>query len=115
MEPAPLDLKIVRGDKFTCFFRVKQAGGTYINLTGYTAAAQIRQTDGDGAVAATFTAVIGDQTAFPGSVLLTLLKAVTTTLTPGTLVWDCEVIDGAGEPRTVLAGKVTVLKDVTHT
>lgn len=120
MKPAPLDIEFKRGDKFTLFYRTRTKNpdgspGAYVDLTGYTVGAMIRQTDGDGAVLATFTASLGDQVLFPGSVLLTLLTADTTDIPVGSdMVWDCELVDAAGEPRTVLEGKVTVTKDVTH-
>lgn len=120
MKPAPQDIELYRGDKFTCFFRVRAqnsdgTAGDYVDLTGYVPKAQIRADPDAVAVLAEFGAVLGDQSLFPGSVLLTLLSAQTTSLTlpTGGGVWDAQ-ITLAGEPRTVLAGKVTMIKDVTH-
>lgn len=122
MIPANLDITIYRGDDFSLVFRMRDSvTGTYTNLTGYAAGAQIRPETLSETILATFTATVLDQTATPGGVRLTLTPTQTAGLPLSGGVWDVEVYDlpvgtapGRNSVRTPLAGTVTVLPEVTR-
>lgn len=120
MKPATLNIEIYKGDDFSLFFRIREKlangdPGPYLNLTGSTGKAQIRQTEDTATVAAEFTVTIGDQVATPGAVLCELSSALTGALTitnPGK--WDIQLTHADGKVRTYLAGSVTLIKEVTR-
>lgn len=135
MKPGTLNLDIYRGDHVEVFFRLRErvydpnanfgegayVAGDYINLTGYTAAAQIRAKAMDNAVLAVFEASIpADTLETRGSVLLTMHTNVTSTLPVdmltgiGLAVWDCQLTNSQGHPRTYMAGAVNIIADVTR-
>lgn len=118
MKPATQNIEIYKGDTFQLFFRIRNRlpngdPGDYVNLTGQTPKAQIRATEATASVLAEFTATLGDQTTFPGSVLLELSAATTTSLASGG-VWDVQLTNGSGQVRTYLKGQVTLLPEVTR-
>lgn len=118
MMPAPFDIQIYRGDRYSLFYQVRNknpdgTAGAYVDLTGRTPKAQIRSTEDSPTVLAEFTATLANQTLFPGGVLLVLPSSVTTALSFSTARWDAQVADALGEPTTFLAGVATLIKDVT--
>jgi hypothetical protein len=120
MIPAPQDIKVKRGDHFSLFLRIKKkSDSTYVDLTGWTGVAKIKDTY-EGTVLATFTILFSDQVAYKGGVLLYMTKTVTSALTfTGTEqfkdigFWDVELTNTNGEPNTYLGGKVTLYKDIS--
>lgn len=112
--PAPgvYNFTTTQGDDVAETFTFKDDDGAAINLTGYTFAAQMRRTPSDTAVLATFSFTI--TSAAGGTVDMTLSKTVTAGLQPGVYPYDVQWTDAAGKVRTVLAGKVTVLAEVTR-
>jgi hypothetical protein len=109
--PENVDLVIYQGD--TCRFTVTvtDANGTVINLTGYTAAAQLKS-DFDDATPTNFTCTIS--TPASGIVSVVMSAATTAGLTPGSdYIWDVQVTQPGGDVRTYLAGDVTVVPEVT--
>lgn len=119
MKPATHNIEIYRGDTYTKFLRIRAKDengdpGPYVDLTGSTPKAQIRLTEDDPDVAAEFTAVLGNQTTFPGSVHLSLTDTQTRGLDAVNHVWDMEITHADTSVRTYLKGSVTVLKEVTR-
>lgn len=113
-EPGTYNIKVVSGDSWRreVTVQTKTGPGTYtpIDLTGYTAQAQIRPSAASSTVLATITATIPTPT--NGIIVLTLDTTQTEALTNG--VWDLELDNGPNATHTVLSGTVTVLGDVTR-
>jgi hypothetical protein len=126
VKPYAQDIEVYRGDFFSFFFRVYRVNpdgsqGAYEDLTGWTGLAQIRASENDASVIATFTFTPANQTTFPGGVLLSLDETVTETFTlagqatSGKLgVWDVQLTNTLGEPNTYIKGAVMLEKDVSH-
>lgn len=110
--PAAHNLTIVQGDDFSETFTFKDSAGAAINLTGYTFAAQVRPTAASAVVTATFTVAI--TSAAGGTITLTLARAATALLLPGTYRWDLEWTDTLDKKRTLLNGAATVVEEVTR-
>lgn len=104
-----VDLVVPQGATFTTTFTWK-VNGTPVDLTGYTAAAKIRDTFG-GTVLATFTVTLGTT---DGRITCSLSATTTGGLAaPAAGVWDLEVTTG-GTVRRLLAGSVRVTPQVTQ-
>lgn len=108
--PSNYDLVLYRGDYFPMTVTLKDANGTALNLTGYTAKAQIKTGFTD-TLPYNFTTTID---AANGKVTLILTSAVSETIPGGSYIWDFQVTDGSGNVRTYLAGDVTVYDEVTR-
>lgn len=109
--PGKKDLKFVRGDTQDFTIQIMDDATTPRNLTGYTFAAQIRTEPNAAAVAAAFTCTVPNPA--NGTVRLVLPHAISATLPDDVLYWDFEQTI-AGAVTTLLAGKCTVLADVTR-
>jgi hypothetical protein len=121
--PASQDITIYQGDTWDdLFFRVRNRvynsstgeyeAGSYVDLTGYTAKAEIRPTPGGNLIVA-MTVTLSNQSTTPGGVLLSLTPTQTAGLPTSGGVYDVQLTSGAGVKRTYLAGKVTVIPEVT--
>jgi hypothetical protein len=104
--PANLDLEIWQGDAQNFTITLTDSNSVALNLAGYTAHANIRQS---------FTA----QTEYSfacsiSSNTVTIYMSSTTcaTIPPGSYVWDFGLTAGNGDVRTYLAGDCTVLAKV---
>lgn len=111
MVPAKQDIKIMRGDTEVFVITVQDSTGTPVNLTGDTFTSQIRYNKDDPSFAAAFTCVVTN--AAGGVVTLTLSSAASASLNDGVAYWDLQRTSG-GTVSTILAGKCTVLADVTR-
>lgn len=111
---ADQDLTLTQGDDFDFSFRIKDANGNYTDLTGQVPESQIRASLTAPDVLATFTAVLGDQVASPGLVVLSLTGAQTAALDTAPKVWDVQLTDTGGKVTTYLSGKVIVKPQVTR-
>ena len=124
MIPAVRDIEIKKGDTFRLFFRIRSANpdgtpGAYINLTGKFPKAQLRKADNS--LITEFSATLGDQTAYPGSVLIRLGPVTTAGLAPMTdAKYDVQVssvspatITNSDDNYTYLAGSAKIIADVT--
>jgi len=114
--PGTYDFDVYQGDtkEFSLAVSSGPDGGPFVpvDLTGCTAAAQIRETVTAASPSATITCVISDPTG--GVIDLSMTPAVTTTLTAGKKVWDIEITLSNGKKFTYLKGTVTVTADVTR-
>lgn len=111
MVPAKQDIKIMRGDTEVFNITVTDSAGAAVDLTGDTFTSQIRYNRNDSSVAAAFTCTITN--AAQGQVRLTLPADTSATLTDGVAYWDLQRND-AGTITTIVAGKCTILADVTR-
>lgn len=103
-------LNVYQGDDYTANVNVTHNGAA-VDLTGYTAQAQLRRdvADNDATVDATFTCTIAGS-----SVLLGLGRAVTAALT-GCYQWDLELHETAtGKILTIARGPCHVTQEVTR-
>ena len=102
---------IDQGADFSITVDVSDANGNQLNLTGYSAAAQMRKTYESSSISATFTTSIA---AADGQVTLTLTDTVTTALSPGRYVYDLVVTDGSSISTRVVEGQAIVTPGVTR-
>lgn len=111
MVPAKQDIKIMRGDTEVFNITVTDSAGVAVNLTGDVFTSQIRYNRDDSSVAAAFTCVVTNAAA--GTVSLTLSAVTSATLNAGVAYWDLQRND-SGVITTIVAGKCTILADVTR-
>jgi hypothetical protein len=105
--PTTTDLNVYAGDDLKLHVAVTDDAGAAIDLTGYTAKAQVRDT-ADGTTPIDFTAT-------PSATGIDLVMASTLTSTlPAKGVWDVQITSATGEITTVAGGRVTVTPDVTR-
>ena len=102
---------IDQGTDFSITVDVTQADGAALNLTGYSAAAQIRTTYGSSNVSAVFTTSIS---AAAGQVTLSLTDTQTSGLTAGRYVYDLNITSGAGVTTRVVEGQAIITPGVTR-
>jgi hypothetical protein len=123
MQPAEHNITIYRGDNFELFVRLREKTwnaatntfipGAYLDLTGQTGKAQLRQDEDSTTVAAEFTVDLGNQSTTPGSAYIRLTATQTAGLTITSGKYDLQFTVG-GETLTYLRGNVTITKDVTR-
>lgn len=101
---------IDQGTDFSITVDVTQADGAPLNLTGYSAAAQIRKTYGSSNVSAVFTTSIS---AAAGQVTLSLTDTQTSGLTAGRYVYDLNITSGSTTTR-VVEGQAIITPGVTR-
>ena len=103
------DLVIYQGDDFSGTVTVNTETGP-LDLTGYTAQAQIRT-----AVADTQQNISADieVTVTPSNLVLAIAHDVTKAL-KGNYVWDLKIVNGNGLISTIVAGNVAVVQQVTR-
>lgn len=104
-----------RGDDWTVKLVVRDADNVVIDITGYTywltLKSDVAEADpGDAQVSVTPPA----QDAVQGTVYLTIPRAQTDLLTPGTYKYDVQQVDTTGRVTTLLIGKVRVVADITR-
>jgi hypothetical protein len=102
---------IDQGADFAITVNVADVDGTTLNLTGYTAAAQMRKTYESSSVSATFGTAIA---ASDGQVTLSLTDSVTTALSPGRYVYDLVVTSSGSLSTRVVEGQAIVTPGVTR-
>lgn len=102
---------IDQGADFSITVNVADVDGTTLNLTGYTAAAQMRKTYESSSVSATFACSIA---AAAGQVTMSLTDSITTALSPGRYVYDLVVTSSGGLSTRVVEGQAIVTPGVTR-
>jgi len=116
MIPGTYNLTLYKGDTRRITVTLKSGPDlqnlTPIDLTGASAAAEIRSTVASGSVMATFTCNLTG-TPTDGKVNLVLPSSQAELLTGDSAVWDLEVTRAGGDIETYLKGTVTILDDVT--
>lgn len=110
------DLKsFARGDDWTLKFTFTDTDGVPINITGYTFWMTLKSDpDAVDPGSAQVTATSGSPDAANGILYVTIPKAQTNSLTPGTYNYDLQQKDASNNVQTVLLGKVKVAKDITR-
>lgn len=102
---------IDQGTDFSITVDVTDTSGGALNMSGYSAAAQIRKTYGSSTVSSTFTTSIAEAT---GQVTLSLTDTQTTALESGRYVYDLNVTSGGGQTTRVVEGQAIVTPGVTR-
>lgn len=99
-----------RGDDWTIPGTI-EADGAAVNITGATLAAKLRKDSESTAATATFTATATDAT--NGELSLTLARATTAGIDPGTYVYDIEVTLAGVKTTYGVGSKLVVKGDAT--
>lgn len=107
--PANVDLIVYKGDYFEILVNIKDGAGAAVNIVGQTPKAHLK-TGYDDFLPTSFTCVL---TGTPGQVKLSLTSDVSSTLIPGSYIYDLQLTDGSGNVRTYMSGDVTVYNEVT--
>jgi hypothetical protein len=107
--PLAVDLILYRGDDFYVDLTLTDEAGDPWDLTGWTAASQIRPSAESDQVLASFTATIEANV-----IGLHLPHDQAQALTPGASRWDVQITDPTDRVLTLVAGAVTVTADVTR-
>ena len=105
------NITIDQGTDYSATIDVTDTDGDALNLTGYTAAGQIRKTYSS-STKVDFTAAIANASA--GQVSISLTSAVTDAMKAGRYVYDLEVTSSAGTKTRVLEGQIEVMPGVTR-
>jgi hypothetical protein len=108
--PVSVPLRLYRGDT-RVWEDTFSVDGDPMDLTGYTFLAQIRAT-ADAEPMAILDVEVLDAAA--GTLRRTLTATEADKLVPGRAVWDFQITSAAGYTRTVMAGPVTVVADVSR-
>jgi hypothetical protein len=104
--PAKVNLDLYAGDDFYLDLTVTNPDGSDADLSAAVPTAQIRTTDVDANVAATFEVTVN------GNVISLHLVNTDTAQLPPQAVWDCQI--ATPDVTTLVAGTVTTTADVTH-
>ena len=105
------NIYIDQGADFTTVISLTDSNNDALNLTGYSALAQIRKTYGSTTIAATFTTVL---TADSGQLALSLTDTVTAAMGSGRYVYDVVLTDGSGDKTRVLEGQAVLTPGVSR-
>lgn len=102
---------IDQGTDFSITVDVTDTSGGALDMSGYTASAQIRKTYGSSSVSATFGTSISEAA---GQVTLTLSDTQTTALEAGRYVYDLNVTSSGNQTTRVVEGQAIVTPGVTR-
>ncbi len=111
MAAGTYNFTVEQGATFTRLLTLKE-NDSAMNLTGYSAASQMRSTADTSTVAGTFTATVSNAGA--GQITLSMTATQTGNIEEGIYVYETEITSGAGAITRVLQGKVTVTANVTR-
>jgi hypothetical protein len=103
------NIVIDQGSDFSTEISVTDDNGDPVNLTGYSAAAQMRK-HYTSATAISFVATID----VAGAVALSMNAATSSNVTAGRYVYDCEITSSSNVVSRLVEGIVTVTPQVTR-
>lgn len=106
------NLTVDQGSDVTFTIDVTDTNGDILNLTGYSAAGQIRKSFSS-STAVDFTATITNATR--GEVTLQLSNTQTNAMKAGRYLYDVEITSSGGAKTRVLEGQLEVMAGVTQT
>jgi len=94
----------------------KDSSGTAINLTGYTAALQIRDTYADSTTALSLTSPSGGIviTGATGTIAIHATATQTAAIAAGNYVYDLEITSAGGIITRLIQGKISLSPQVTR-
>ena len=105
------NIYIDQGADFTTVISLTDSNNDALNLTGYSALAQIRKSHGSTPIAATFGTALTTTT---GQLTLTLTDAITTAMDSGRYVYDVLLTDASGDKTRVLEGQAVLTPGVSR-
>jgi hypothetical protein len=105
-----VNIVIDQGTDFATTVNLTDADGNELDVTGYSAAGQIRKSY-TSSTATDFTVFISVQSS---SLTLSLNNATTSAMTAGRYVYDVELTDTSNVVSRILEGQVTVTPEVTR-
>ena len=105
-----VNILIDQGTDFTTSVNLTDSSGAQLNLTGMSAASQIRKTHSS-SNSTSFTTALANNT---GTLTLSLNNSVTSSLSAGRYVYDVELTDSSSIKSRILEGIVTVTPEVTR-
>lgn len=111
------NVTIDQGANWFINFLYKDTSGNAVNLTGYTAALQIRETYASTSTLLSLTSSPAAGitiTAGTGTIAVTATAAQTGAIATGVYVYDCEITDGAGVVTRIVQGEVYLSPEVTR-
>jgi hypothetical protein len=116
MTAGTYDITIEQGATYSQVFTWKDANRASINLTGYTARMQARESVD---TASTFIALTTENSGIAlggaaGTITLAMTAAATSSLTVFSGFYDLELISGSGIVTRLLQGSLTVSPEVTR-
>jgi hypothetical protein len=106
------NLYINQGSDFSTTVELSDGAGVPLDLTGYTAAAQIRKTYSSSSQTPFSVTFDSDRTS--GKVTLDLTGTVTSTITAGLYVYDLLLTAGDSRKFRALEGSATIVPGVTR-
>ena len=105
------NIYIDQGTDYSITVDVTDSAGDVLNLSGYTASAQIRKTYSSSTVSETFSTSIAEAT---GQVTLSLTDTQTSGLSSGRYVYDLNITSSGGNTSRVIEGQAIVTPGVTR-
>lgn len=109
------DITIAQGTDGGLRWLVEDSNGDPYVFSGWTVAAQIRDSAGDSTILHTFSTALGTASAgSDGYVTITWTHAATSAWTFTRGVYDIELTSGAGNVSRLDGGRVTVTREVTR-
>jgi membrane protein YqaA with SNARE-associated domain len=113
-KPGLLASTVYQGAAWSLQLKLKDSTGTVMDLTGYTARAQIRQTKTATVVLAEMSTVNGAITIAAGVVTLSLTPAQTSAIKVARAVYDLELTPPSGASFRLVEGTLDISKEVTR-
>ena len=104
------NIYIDQGADFQTVISLTDSNSDALNLTGYSALAQIRKTYGSTTIAGTFTTTL---TTDSGQLTLSLTDVITAAMDSGRYVYDVLLTDGSGDKTRVLEGQAILTPGVS--
>ena len=111
MAAGTYNFTLEQGANFNRALTLKE-NDSVMNLTGYSAASQMRSTHDSSTVVATFTCVVSNASA--GQITMAQTASQTGAIEEGIYVYDTEITNSAGNVTRILQGRVTVTPQVTR-
>jgi hypothetical protein len=110
------NIQIDQGATYTLALSYKDSAGTAINLTGYTAAMQLRKTVSSATASLTLSSPSSGIviTGATGLINITITATQTTALLPDLYVYDLEITSSAGVVTRLIEGSAIVSAEVTR-
>lgn len=110
------DIEINQGATYQLTVTWKDSAGTAINLTGYTARMQVRETYSSASTIVSLTDASGITLGGAAGTIAILISATTTAAltAPFSGVYDLELVSAGGVVTRLLQGAATVTPEVTR-
>ena len=105
------NIYIDQGCDFSITIDVTDAAGNVLDMTDYTASAQIRKTYSSSSVTATFSTAINE---VGGQVNVSLTSTQTSAIESGRYVYDVNITDASGSTSRVVEGQAIITPGVTR-